>query len=58
MDSRNEVDEYSFRRVARLLHYGRTMEEVREAFSDMSDSDFFLVFTAGQIVLEREYQKE
>lgn len=51
----DEVDEHSFRRVARLLHYGRTMEEVRASFVGMNDSDFFLVYTAGLMVLEQEY---
>lgn len=51
---KDEVDEYSFRRVARWLHYGRSMEEVRASFVDMSDSDFFLVYVAGLMVLEQE----
>jgi hypothetical protein len=50
----HEVDEYSFRRVARLLHYGRTLEEIRKSFASMNDSDFLLVYTAGQMALEQK----
>ena len=54
----DEVDEYSFRRVARWLHYGRSLEDIRASFVGMSDSDFWLVYVAGKMILEQEYEHE
>lgn len=53
-EERDECDEHSFRRVARLLYYGKTREEIRKSFKGMTNEEFFLVWVAGNLILKWE----